>query len=271
MEETAMAWDPQQYALFGSHRGRPFADLLSRVAAPAPAVVVDLGCGDGPLTLSLTERWPHARVVGVDSSLQMLDTARGHDQHGRVEWVQASAETWNPATVAASIDVLVSNAALQWVPGHLELFPRWFAAMAPDGWFAMQVPNNFDASSHALMREVAARQPRAAELARVLARVTNIATPHAYLRALAELGLEPDVWETTYEHVLDPDGEQRSPVLEWVRGTGLRPALDVLTGEEERRAFLDEYSAALDDAYPREPHGVVLGFRRIFAVGHKTP
>ena len=264
-----MTWDPQQYALFGSHRGRPFADLLSRVAAQDPAVVADLGCGDGPLTLSLTERWPNARVVGIDSSPQMLDAARGHDPIGRVEWVQASAETWNPATLGAPIDVLVSNAALQWVPGHLELFPRWFAALAPGGWFAMQVPNNFNAPSHALMREVAAHQPRAAELAPVLARVANIATPHAYLRALAELGLEPDVWETTYEHVLDPEGEQRSPVLEWVRGTGLRPVLDVLTREEERRAFLGEYSAALDEAYPREAYGVVLGFRRIFAVGHK--
>ena len=86
---------------------------------------------------------------------------------------------------------------------------------------------------------------------------------------MAVLGLDPDVWETTYEHVLDPEGAQRSPVLEWVRGTGLRPALDVLTGDEERQAFLDEYAEALDAAYPREPHGVVLGFRRIFAVGHK--
>jgi trans-aconitate 2-methyltransferase len=264
-----VSWDPRQYALFGSHRGRPFADLLSRVAAPAPAVVVDLGCGDGPLTLSLTERWPDARVVGVDSSAAMLDAARNNDKHGRVDWVEAAAEAWDPASVGAPIDVLVSNAALQWVPGHVDLFPRWFAALAPDGWFAMQVPNNFDAPSHALMREVAARQPRAAELAPVLTRGANIATPRAYLRALAVLGLEPDVWETTYEHVLDPDGEQRSPVLEWVRGTGLRPVLDVLTGEDERRAFLDEYTAALDDAYPRAPYGVVLGFRRIFAVGHK--
>jgi trans-aconitate 2-methyltransferase len=271
LEEVVMAWDPQQYALFGSHRGRPFADLLSRVAAAAPAVVVDLGCGDGPLTLSLTERWPDARVVGIDSSASMLEAARENDEQGRVEWVEAAAETWDPASVGAPIDVLVTNAALQWVPGHLELFPGWFDALGSNGWFAMQVPNNFDAPSHALMRDVAARQPRAAELAPVLARVANIATPQAYLRALAELGLESDVWETTYEHVLDPDGEQRSPVLEWVRGTGLRPALDVLTGEEERRVFLDEYTAALDDAYPREPYGVVLGFRRIFAVGHKSP
>ena len=264
-----MAWDPQQYALFGSFRGRPFADLLARVVAVDPAVVVDLGCGDGPLTLSLTDRWPGARVVGVDSSPQMLEAARGNDEQGRVQWVESTAEAWDPASVGAPIDVLVSNAALQWVPGHLDLLPRWVDALAPGGWFAMQVPNNFDAPSHALMREVAARQPRAAELAPALDRLTHIATPHAYLRAFAEQGLEPDVWETTYEHVLDPEGAQRSPVLEWVRGTGLRPVLDVLTGEEERQAFLDAYTAALDAAYPREPHGVVLGFSRIFAVGRK--
>jgi trans-aconitate 2-methyltransferase len=265
-----MAWDPQQYALFGSHRGRPFADLLGRVSAREPAVVVDLGCGDGPLTLSLTQRWPSARVVGVDSSPQMLEAARGYDGQGRVEWVEAAAEQWDPDSVGAPIDVLVSNAALQWVPGHLDLFPRWVGALAPEGWFALQVPGNFGAPSHALMRDVAARQPRAAELASVLARVNNIATPHAYLNALSGLGLEPDVWETTYQHVLDPEGRQRSPVLEWVRGTGLRPALDVLADESERQAFLDEYTEALDAAYPREPHGVVLGFRRIFAVGHRT-
>jgi trans-aconitate 2-methyltransferase len=265
-----MAWDPQQYALFGTHRGRPFADLLNRVGADRPAVVVDLGCGDGPLTLSLTDRWPDARVVGVDQSPQMLEAARGHDTDGRVEWVHASAEEWDPASVGAPIDVLVSNATLQWVPGHLDLLPRWVDALAAGGWFVMQVPGNFDAPSHALMREVAARHPRAAELEPVLRRVGNIATPAEYLAAFAGLGLEPDVWETTYQHILDPGGRQRSPVLEWVRGTGLRPALDVLTDEDERDAFLEEYTRALDEAYPREPHGVVLGFRRIFAVGHKA-
>jgi trans-aconitate 2-methyltransferase len=264
-----MAWDPQQYELFGTHRGRPFVDLLARVAAVEPALVVDLGCGDGPLTLSLTERWPDARVVGVDSSAEMLTAARGHDEHGRVQWVEARAEDWDPGWLGAPVDVLVTNAALQWVPGHLDLFPRWVDALVPGGWFALQVPNNFDAPSHALMREVAARQPRAAELAGPLARVGDVATAPAYLAAFAHLGLGADVWETTYQHVLDPEGAQRSPVLEWVRGTGLRPALDVLTGEAERQAFLDEYTEALDLAYPRRPHGVVLGFRRIFAVGHK--
>jgi trans-aconitate 2-methyltransferase len=264
-----MSWDPTQYALFASHRGRPFADLLAQVRAERPQVVVDLGCGDGPLTLGLPQRWPGARVVGVDASAEMLAAARGHDEEGRVQWVQARAEEWSPADVGEPVDVLVTNATLQWVPDHLRLLPQWVESLAPGAWFAMQVPDNFDAPSHALMREVAARHARADELLPRLQRALGVARPEKYLATLAGLGLEPDVWVTEYQHVLDPEGTQRSPVLEWVRGTGLRPVLDVLTDEEERRAFLDDYSRELDAAYPRRPWGVVLGFRRIFAVAHR--
>lgn len=262
-------WDPRQYALFGTHRGRPFADLLARVEASAPALVVDVGCGDGPLTLGLAERWPDARVVGIDSSRQMLDAARGHDADCRVEWVEQRAQDWDPAGLGRPIDVLVSNAALQWVPGHRDLFPRWVGALAPGGWFALQVPDNYDAPSHRLMREVAARHVRAADLLPPLERAAAVATPAEYLGDLAALGLEADVWRTTYLHVLDPAGAQRSPVLEWVTGTGLRPVLDVLTDDLERAAFLDDYVAELDRAYPRHPWGVVLEFSRIFAVGRR--
>ncbi len=273
-----MGWDPRQYALFGSHRGRPFADLLARVDtieaagtsdAAYPAVVVDLGCGDGPLTLGLATRWPAARVIGIDSSPEMLEAARGHDEEHRVEWVRARAEDWDPGSLGAPIDVLVTNATLQWVPGHLELMPTWLDALAPGGWFAMQVPTNFDAPSHALMRVVAARHTRSADLLPRLLRAADVADPGTYLRTLATAGLVPDVWGTTYQHVLDPVGAQRSPVLEWVTGTGLRPVLDVLTDRAERQAFLDDYVAELDRAYPREAYGVVLGFSRLFAVGHK--
>ncbi|MEP6629238.1 MAG: methyltransferase domain-containing protein [Lapillicoccus sp.] len=265
-----MAWDPAQYALFATHRGRPFADLLARVGATDPRVVVDLGCGDGPLTLGLAARWRDARIVGVDSSPQMLAAARDLDTEGRVEWVEARAQEWVPADVGAPVDVLVTNAALQWVPDHLHLIPTWVEQLAPDGWFAMQVPNNFDAPSHALMREVAARHPRADDLLPHLQRALGVAAPEAYLAVLADLGLRPDVWVTEYQHVLDPSGTQPSPVLEWVRGTGLRPVLDVLTDEGERTAFLDAYTAELDRAYPRRPWGVVLGFSRIFAVAQRA-
>lgn len=260
-------WDPRQYALFSGHRGRPFADLLGRVAAASPRLVVDLGCGDGPLTLSLADRWPQARIVGVDSSPQMLERAGVLDTEGRVEWVLARAEDWDPATLGGAIDVLLTNATLQWVPGHLDLLPRWVEAVRPGGSLAMQVPSNFGAPSHVLMREVAARHARADDLAPGLRRADAVAPPAAYLARLAGLGLETDVWETSYQQVLDPGGRQRSPVLEWVRATGLRPVLEVLTDEGELQAFLDDYVAELDRAYPRESFGVVFPFSRIFAVG----
>ncbi len=265
-----MAWDPAQYALFASHRGRPFADLVARVGAADPGVVVDLGCGDGPLTLGLARRWPGARVVGVDSSPAMLAAARDLDTEGRVEWVEARAEEWRPADVGAPVDVLVTNATLQWVPDHLRLIPRWVDRLAPGGWFAMQVPNNYGAPSHALMREAAGRHPRADDLLPRLQRALGVARPEDYLACLADVRTTPDVWVTEYQHILDPEGTQRSPVLEWVKGTGLRPVLDVLTDDVERQRFLDDYTAELDVAYPRRPWGVVLGFSRIFAVGHRT-
>ncbi|HEY7719798.1 MAG TPA: trans-aconitate 2-methyltransferase [Pedococcus sp.] len=261
-------WDPAQYARFADHRSRPFADLLARVGAERPGLVVDLGCGNGPLTLSLAERWPGARVVGVDHSPQMLEAARTADRDGRVEWVEADLAQWDPASVGDAPDVVVTNATLQWVPGHLDLLPRWVAAIAPGGWFAMQVPSNFDAPSHQLMREVAAAHPAAERLAPGLSRVA-VAEPARYLDVLAGLGCDVDAWETTYLHVLDPEGRQDSPVLEWVRGTGLRPVLDALAGEEERAAFLADYDGRLRAAYPRTAAGVVFPFRRVFAVAHR--
>lgn len=265
---TDTRWDPQQYAAFADHRNRPFADLLARVAPPAPRLVVDLGCGNGPLTLSLADRWPDARVVGVDHSPQMLSAARDLDVDGRVEWVEADVAQWDLTSLGSAPDVIVTNATLQWVRGPLDLLPGWVGALADGGWFALQVPGNFAAPSHALMREVAAEQPRAGELATALDRNTAL-DPEDYLRALAALGCEVDAWETTYAQVLDPRGTQESPVLEWVKGTGLRPVLDTLTGEAERDAFLTAYDERLQAAYPRSAVGVVLPFRRVFAVACK--
>lgn len=262
-------WDPAQYARFADHRSRPFHELMARVPVTDPALVLDLGCGNGPLTLALAERWTHARVVGVDSSPQMLDAARAADAESRVEWVEADLALWDIASVGAA-DVVVSNATLQWVPGHLPLLERWIEALADGGWLALQVPGNFDAPSHALMRQVAERHPRAGELEAALKRGGS-AQPATYLQLLSRAGCDVDVWETTYEHVLDPRGEQDNPVLEWVRGTGLRPVIDLLTDDDERAAFLEPYAAALAAAYPRTPAGVILPFRRIFAVGHKRP
>ncbi|GGL34947.1 methyltransferase domain-containing protein [Phycicoccus endophyticus] len=266
MSSTA-SWDPTAYGRYATERARPLADLLARVDAAEPRLVVDLGCGHGPATLALAERWPRARVVGVDAAEPMLDAARALDRQGRVEWVSADLRSWDPASLGEAPDVVVTSSTLQWVPGHLDLVPAWARALAPGGWFALQVPGSFDAPSHRLMRETAERHPRAGELLAALD-VPAVAEPATYLRLLARLGATVDAWETTYLHLLDPQAREPNPVLSWVEATGLRPVLDLLRGEEERAAFLEPYAAALLEAYPRTSAGVLFPFRRLFAVAH---
>jgi trans-aconitate 2-methyltransferase len=267
---VAETWDPEQYEKFSDQRRRPFADLTSRVGAGSPEIVVDLGCGSGGPTLGLAARWPHARIIGVDSSDEMLDRARRKDPDERVEWVRSDVESWDPASPGAPIDVIISNSLLQWVPSHLRLIPDWITALAPGGWFAMQVPGNFNAPSHTLLREVAMESPRAAELLPRLARGEAVSEPGVYLFLLAGLGCDVDTWETTYHQVLDPGALQSGPVLEWTKGTALLPVFEVLKGEGERAEFVAAYGDALLQAYPRQPFGTVFPFRRIFAVAQKS-
>jgi len=265
----AVTWDPSRYGQFSSERARPFGDLMSRVGAESPGLVVDLGCGHGPMTLSLADRWPGARVVGVDTSREMLASARERDTDERVEWVEADLAEWDPSGLGAAPDVIVTNAALQWVPRHLSLMEAWLEALAPGGWFALQVPGNFDAPTHALMRETAIEHPRSAELEAASKRY-GAGDPSTYLQILSAHGLAVDAWETTYIHVLDPQGESENPVLDWVTGTGLRPVLEVLEDEEEREEFIATYAAKILEAYPRSTAGVLLPFRRVFAVGRRS-
>ena len=246
-------WDPERYLTFADERGRPFLDLLARVEAPAPASVVDLGCGTGNLTALLARRWPSAQVLGVDSSREMIaDAPIG----AGVEFTVGDLRDWQPDS---PVDVLVSNAALQWVPGHLDLLPRLVAAVRPGGWFAFQVPGNFDAPSHTVRRDLAAELAYAAHTAGVDAPDAHDAA--TYLRALHGLGCDVDAWETTYLHVLrGPD-----PVFTWVSGTGARPTLEALPGDL-RPAFEEEFRRRLRVAYPERDGVVVLPFRRVFAV-----
>lgn len=265
----AETWGPGQYEKFSEYRRRPFADLTSRLGASSPEVVADLGCGSGAHTLELARRWPGARVIGLDSSAEMLDQARRNDSLERVEWVSADVESWDPAQVGAPLDVIITNSLLQWVPSHMRLIPGWISALAPGGWFAMQVPGNFNAPSHTLLREVASKSPRAAELLPRLGRGEAVSETAVYLFLLAGLGCDVDAWETIYQHILDPGGDRDETVLEWTKGTALLPVFGVLEDEGERADFVAAYGAALARAYPRKPFGTVFALRRIFAVAQK--
>jgi trans-aconitate 2-methyltransferase len=199
----------------------------------------------------------------------MLDQARHNDFGEQVEWVRADVESWDPAQLGAPVDVIIANSLLQWVPSHMRLIPGWIQALAPGGWFAMQVPGNFNAPSHTLLREVATKSPRAAELLPRLGRSEAVSEPAVYLFLLAGLGCQVDAWETTYQHVFGPGTFRGQPVLEWTKGTALLPVFEVLTDEGERADFVAAYGTALLRAYPQKPFGTVFALRRIFAVANK--
>jgi trans-aconitate 2-methyltransferase len=255
-------WDPAQYLRFGDERARPFADLVSRVAATDPGAVVDLGCGEGALSASLARRWPGARVTGVDSSAEMLAAAAAHAVPGRVAFVRGDVRDWRPAE---PVDVLVTNAVLHWVPGHEALLRDWAEHLAPGGWLALQVPGNSGAPTHRLLAELCASPPWADRLADAAPPEAPVLTPSGYLAVLEDAGLRADAWETTYLHVLTgPD-----PVLGWVRSTVLRPVLARLD-DDEAADLTAAYAADLRAAYPPRPDGTtVLAFRRVFAVGRR--
>jgi trans-aconitate 2-methyltransferase len=261
------SWDPDRYLTYADERGRPFVELLARIAAVHPRQVVDLGCGPGNLTTLLADRWPDAAVHGLDSSPEMIAKARATDD--RIAFDVADLRDWAAAraTSAASaypkVDVLVSNATLQWVPGHLELLPDLVARVAPGGWFAFQVPGNHGEASHVLLRDLAA-DPRFASHTEGVAQPLSH-DPQVYAERLLDLGLEVDAWETKYLHLLT--GED--PVFTWISGTGARPVLQALP-EDLRETFVGEYKTLLRDAYPPGRHGTVLPFRRVFAVARVT-
>ena len=165
-----------------------------------------------------------------------------------------------------TVDVLVSNAVLHWLPGHESLLTRWAGWLAPGGWLAVQVPGNFRAPTHALLADLCRSPAWAGRLAGVAPRPDAVLEPAGYLDVLTAAGLAGDVWETTYLHVLTGD----DPVLAWVRGTVLRPVLAQL-GDDDAARFTAAYAAALRGAYPARPDGTtVLPFRRIFAVGTRA-
>lgn len=256
-----ISWDPHQYLRYADERARPFGELLARVGAVAPRWVFDLGCGPGTLTRALLERWPEAYVEGLDSSAEMVAQARTLTLPGRLEFSRADVRSWVPET---AVDVVVSNATLQWVPGHLELLGQLVSALAPAGWLALQVPGNFSAPSHALLADLRESPRWRNRIGAGARRDLGAAEPADYLSRLTELGCHADVWETTYLHVLDGD----DAVLEWVKGTALRPVLSMLDAEE-RSAFLASYGSALRAAYPAQSFGTVFPFRRVFAVAQK--
>lgn len=251
-------WDPTKYLAFADHRGRPFHDLVGRIGAREPRRVVDLGCGPGNLTETLARRWPDATVEAIDSSPEMVAAARalGIDAH------VGDVADWSPEP---DTDVVVTNAVLQWVPGHEELLRKWAGQLPAGAWLAMQVPGNFAAPSHVLIRRLAASASWREDLADVVLREDDaVFQPREYAELLAEAGCDVDAWETTYVQRLS--GED--PVLAWLTGTALRPIRAALA-DDRWADFVAELTPMLRAAYPTRPDGTTwFEFRRVFVVAN---
>lgn len=249
------AWDPAQYLKFADDRLRPALDLIARIPLESCGTAWDLGCGTGAITRMLKDRWPGASVHGLDSSPAMLDKARAI---AGIAWVEGDLARWRADRPA---DLVFSNAAIHWVGAHETLFPHLMGQLAPGGVLAVQMPRNFAAPSHALLRETARAGPWADRLEPLL-REAPVHAPEAYYDLLMPHATRIDLWETEYLHVLQ--GE--NAVLEWTKGTAVRPLLDALPADQHA-PFLQAYAARLAAAYPRRRDGMTLfPFRRLFMV-----
>jgi trans-aconitate 2-methyltransferase len=254
----AMEWDPTQYLSFGDHRLRPFVELLQRFDVSARRVV-DLGCGPGNATVLLNARWPEAVVLGVDESPEMIAQAKAREIEGRLSFQLGDLRGFRPPE---KVDVLISNATFQWVPGHRELFPHFVEMLAPGGAFGFQVPGMQESRSHMLQYELASSVPYADKLASQL-RLNSIDSTESYIETLSALGCDMDAWETTYFQVL----QGQDAVLEWTKGSSLRPFTSVLD-PDEASDFTERYRVALAQAYPATSQGTIYPFRRVFVVAH---
>jgi trans-aconitate 2-methyltransferase len=260
MESLTMTWSAAQYVKFEQERTRPVHDLVAQIPNVEVLRAFDIGCGPGNSTEVLRERFPQARITGLDSSANMIEAAR--KRLPDIAFEVADISEWRPKEPA---DVILANAVLQWIPSHETLFPALMGQLGPGGALAVQMPDSLDEPSHRLMGEVASDGPWATKLEDAAAARTERHPADWYFRLLRAHGSRVDVWRTTYFHPL----AGAHAIVEWLKGTGLRPFLDPLD-EAEREAFLARYEAAVAKAYPAEADGaVLLPFPRFFVVARR--
>jgi trans-aconitate 2-methyltransferase len=251
-----LSWSAKQYVVFEDERTRPVRDLLAALPPIDARRVIDLGCGPGNSTQVLADRYPAAQVDGIDSSQDMIDAARR-----RLPRIEFSVGRVQDFAAPGPFDVILANAVFQWVPDHDVLLPNLVGKLAAHGALAVQMPDNLDGPAHRLMREIAEEGPWAAKLAAASAARTAPAAADWYYQLLRPLCARVDLWRTTYYHPLSGGANS---VVEWFKGSGLRPFIDPLS-DAERGAYIERYTAAIAKAYtPLADGTVLLPFPRVF-------
>jgi trans-aconitate 2-methyltransferase len=256
------AWDPNLYLKYANERARPAADLIAQIHLDAPMRIVDLGCGPGNSTEQLHQRWPQAAITGLDHSQEMLAEAKA--RHPGWQWLLGDIEGWKPQP---AVDLIFSNAAFHWVPGHATLFRSLIGGVSPGGALAAQMPNNFHSAAHSVIQQVAANgDPRWSKDLASAAGTFTVQPAAFYYDVLRKHAGRVDIWETEYQHVMDGP----KAIFDWIRSTGMRPYLDRLADEELRQLFEEMCLEGFQEAYPPNDQGKVLfPFRRMFIVAYR--
>lgn len=257
----AEKWNPDLYLKFQRERTQPSMDLVNRIELESPEAILDLGCGPGNSTAVLARRWPGVRLTGVDNSEEMIAKARA--DHPEWNWLLTNARELTPSP---SYDLVYSNAAIQWIPGHDTLVPMLFAMVRPGGALAVQVPMREGMPVRGIIESVA-RQPRFRGATEEATSPLVFHEPGFYYDLLAQTGADRiTLWDTTYRHEM----ESHEMIVEMMRSTGMRPYLERLASESERDAFLAAVLDGVEREYPAHPNGRVLyGFHRLFFVAYR--
>lgn len=263
-ETSVPSWNAEQYLKFGDERAQPCRDLIARIALASPNKIVDLGSGPGNSASMLAERWPDAEITGIDNSAEMIATAT--KAYPRGKWLRDEISHWASAG-QSKFELVFANASLQWVPDHGKIFPQLFDRVAPGGAFAAQMPSNLDAPAMQLPREMAASEKWTRWFPKGFVDNWMVHEPAVYYDALVAVGARVELWDTRFVHIF----ADAAAIVEWYKGSGLRPFLEAIGDADDCAKFLNEYLAGLRGHYLPRPDGKVLfPFRRIFMIAYRA-
>lgn len=253
-------WSSEQYLKFKKQRTQPAVDLAERIAADQPKNILDIGCGPGNSTAVLKERFPGADILGVDNSENMIDKAKASypDLDFRICDITCELDKLD------TYDVIFSNACLQWIPNHREFIPAFFGKLNEKGVLAVQIPMNGEEPLFKIMSKVIA-EPRW-NFSDMNIEINETLLPEEYFDILSSCTESFDIWETVYYHRM-PSIEA---MVEWVKGTRLRPYINALD-KSNAKLLENEIAERAAEIYGKQKNGeIIFKFRRFFFTAAKV-